>query len=224
MRGIFLGVDELEHDDAVGEAQRGLYRVRQSLLGAGFDGKTVDDHLDVVLLLLLELGRVGERMHHAVNPNAAVTLGVQLLEEVDELTLARADHGSEHLEPQALLHIQHLIHDLLRGLLGDLLPAHRAVWGPGPRIQQTQVVVDLGDGAHSGPRVAVGGFLVDRYRRRQPLDEINIGLVHLSQELAGVRGQRFDVPALPLGKDGVKGQTGLPGSGQAREDDEAVPG
>ena len=137
VRVVVLAVDELQHHDAVGEAQRGLDRVGEPLLGRRLDGEPVDDHLDVVLLLLLQLGRVGQRMHHAVDPDAAVALRVELVEQVDELTLAGAHHRREHLEPGALVHRQHLVDDLLRGLLGDPLTADRAVRGAGARVEQT---------------------------------------------------------------------------------------
>jgi hypothetical protein len=42
--------------------------------------------------------------------------------------------------------------------------------------------------------------------RRQPLDEVDVGLVHLAEELAGVRRQRLDVPPLALGEDRVERQ------------------
>ena len=66
------------------------------------------------------------------------------------------------------------------------------------------------------------GLLVDRDRRAEPLDEVDVGLVHLAQELAGVRRQRLDVAPLALGEDRVEGQAGLPGAGQPGEDDEGV--
>ena len=222
MRVVVLAVDELEHDDAVGEVQRRLDRVGQPLLGGGLDGEPVDDHLDVVLLLLLQLRRIGERMHHAVDADPAVALRVQLVEQVDELALAGAHHRREHLEAQALVHREHLVDDLLRGLPGDPLAAHRAVRGAGAGVQQAQVVVDLGDGADRRPRVAVGGLLVDRHRRRQALDEVDVGLVHLAEELPRVRRQRLDVAALALGEDRVERQRRLARTGQPGEDDQRV--
>ncbi len=120
---VVLGqIDEVEQHDAAGELQRGLDRVGQPLLGARLDREPVDDHLDGVLLLLLELRRLGERVHHAVDPGPRVALGLQLGEEVDVLALAAADHRREHQEPGALLHRQHPVDDLLRGLLGDRSP------------------------------------------------------------------------------------------------------
>ena len=202
-------VDELQHDDAVGEIQRRLDRVGEPLLGGGLDGEAVDHHLDVVLLLLLQRRRVGQRVHDPVDADPAVALGVELVEQVDELALAGAHDRREHLEAGALVHGEHLVDDLLRGLLGDALTAHRAVRGAGAGVEQAQVVVDLGDGADGRARVAVRRLLVDRHRGRQALDEVDVGLVHLAEELPRVRRQRLDVAALPLGEDRVERQRRL---------------
>ena len=191
-------------------------------LARRLDGQAVDDHLDVVLLLLLELRRVGQRVHHPVDAHAAVALGVELVEQVDELALTGPHHRRQHLEPEALVHGQHLVDDLLRGLSGDPLTAHRAVRGAGAGVQQTQVVVDLGDGADRRPRVAVGGLLVDRHRGRQALDEVDVRFVHLAEELPRVRRQRLDVAALTLGEDRVERQRRLARPGQPGEDDQGV--
>ena len=89
-------------------------------------------------------------------------------------------------------------------------------------VEQPEVVVDLGDRADGRPRVARGGLLVDRDRRRQPLDEVDVGLVHLPEELACVGRQRLDVAALALGVDRVERQRGLAGARQPGEDDQPV--
>ena len=65
--------------------------------------EAVDDHLDRVLLLLLERRRLGERDDLAVDPGAREALGLQLGEEVDELALAALDDRGEHLEAGAVL-------------------------------------------------------------------------------------------------------------------------
>ena len=183
---VVLGeVDEVEDDEAAGEPQRGLHRVGQPPLGALLDRQPVDDHLDGVLLLLLELRRLGQRVHDAVDPDAGEALGLQRAEQVDVLALAGADDRREHLEAGALLHRQHLVDDLLRGLPGDRLAAVRAVRLAGAGVEQPQVVVDLGDRADGRARVAVGRLLVDRDRRREALDEVDVGLVHLARGTAG---------------------------------------
>ena len=223
-----LEVDELDDEQPAGQAERGLDRVGEAPLGRRVVGplgdEPVDDHVDGVLDLLLELGRVGERDHLAVDPGAGEALGLQLGEEVDVLALAGPDDRGEHLEAGALGQLEEPVDDLLRALPGDRLAAHRAVWATRAGEEEAQVVVDLGDRADRGARVAVGRLLVDRHRRREPLDEVDVGLVHLAQELPGVGRQRLDVAPLPLREDGVEGQAGLPGTGQAGEHDEAVAG
>ena len=74
------------------------------------------------------------------------------------------------------------------------------------RIEKAEVVVDLGDRANGGTRVARGRLLIDGDRGRQTLDEVDIGLVHLPQELTGIGRQRLDVTALAFGVDRVERQ------------------
>ena len=196
--------------------ERRLDRVGDALLAGRTDDEAVDDRLDGVLLLLLQLRRVGQRVDHAVDPDPGEALDLQVGEQVDVLALALADDRREHLEPGALGHLEDAVDDLLRRLLGDQLAADRAVRLADARVEQAQVVVDLGDRADRRPRVLRRRLLVDRHRRRQALDEVDVGLVHLAQELPGIGRQRFDVAALALGEDRVEGQARLARARTAR--------
>ncbi len=119
-------------------------------------------------------------------------------------------------------------HDLVDDLLGrlrlDRSPTVMAVRMPDPGPEQPQVVVDLGDRADRRARVAAGRLLVDRDRRRQALDRVHVGLVHLPEELPRVRRQRLDVAPLPLGVDGVEGKARLARAGQPGDDHQGVAG
>jgi hypothetical protein len=222
VRVVVGEVDEVERDQAAGELERGLDRVGEPALGVGLHGQAVDDHLDRVLLLLLERRRLGDRVHHPVDPGAAEALRLELAEQVGVLPLALAHDGREQLEAAAGLELEDAVDDLLRGLAGDVAAADRAVRTPGAGVEQAEVVVDLGDGAHGGARVAVGRLLVDRDRGREALDEVDVRLVHLPEELAGVRGEALDVAALALGEDRVERQRRLARPGQPGEDDHRV--
>ena len=94
----------------------------------------------------------------------------------------------------------------------------------GAGVEQPEVVVDLGDRADGRARVLRGRLLVDRDRRRETLDEVDVGLVHLAEELPGVGRQRLDVAPLALGEDGVEREARLAGAGQAGEHDQGVAG
>ena len=67
-----------------------------------------------------------------------------------------------------------------------------------------------------------GALLVDRDGRRQAVDLVDVGLLHLAQELARVGGQALDVAALALGVDRVEGEAGLAAAGEPGDDDEPV--
>ena len=146
-------VHELGEHAALGQAQRRFHGIGEALLDAFLDHQPVHHHLNGVLERLLQLGRFGELDLLAVHLGAGVALGREFLEQLNELALAVAHHGGQHLEAGALGHLQQLVNDLLRRLLGNGLPADGAVRCAHPGPQQAHVVVDLGDGAHGGARV-----------------------------------------------------------------------
>ncbi len=120
--------------------------------------------------------------------------------------------------------LQHLVHDLLGRLLDDGSAAVGAMRLTDAGPEEAHVVVDLGYRGYRRARVAAGGFLIDGDRGRKPLDSVQVGLVHLAEELARVSGKRLDVAPLPLGIDGIEGQGGLARAGEAGDDHQLVPG
>src|SRR5664280_344793 len=116
-----------------------------------------------------------------------------------------------------------LIDHLLDGLALDLAAAVGAVWVPDPREEQPQVIVDLGHRADRRARVPAGALLIDGDRRREAVDLVDVWLLHLAQELAGIRRQALDIAALALGIDRVEGKAALAGPGEAGDDDQAIP-
>ena len=106
----------------------------------------VDDHLNGVLVLLGELGRVGELHGFAVHAGTRIALGQQVLKEVHELALTCADDGRENLQAGAFGVLLQNVHNLLRGLLGDFFATFGAVRVADARPEQTHVVIDFGDG------------------------------------------------------------------------------
>ena len=210
--------------DPFGELERGLERVGDAPPDVRLGDQAVDDDLDRVLVVLGQADGLGELADLAVDPRAREPLPRQVAEQLLVLALAPPDHGRQHLELRALRQLHHLIHDLLGRLAADRAPAVRAVGMADAGEEHPEVVVDLGDGPDGRSRVPAGRFLVDRDGRREALDEVDVRLLHLSQELPRVRRQRLHVPSLALGVDRVEGERGLPGAGQPREHDELVTG
>ncbi len=223
VRVIVGQVHEIQQHHATGQAQRRLHRVGQPPPGVGLDRQPVHHHLDGVLLVLVQGRRVVQPDDGAVDPGPGVALELQLAEQFGVLTLTAPDHRRQHLEPGPLLQLQHPVHDLLRRLPRDRPPAHRAMRPPHPRIQQPQVVIHLRDRAHRRPRIPRRRLLVNRHRRAQPVNEIHIRLIHLTQELPRIRRQRLHIPPLPLRENRVKRQTRLPRPRQPGKHDHGIP-
>ena len=93
-----------------------------------------------------------------------------------------------------------------RGLCRDRPVTVRAMTLTHPGKEDAEVIVDFGDRADGTPGVPSSGLLLDRDRRTQPVDSVDIGLAHLAEELAGIARQALDVPALAFGVQGVKRQ------------------
>ena len=186
---VCVQVDTVDDDEAIRQAQGGLDRIGQALAHALANDEAVDDDLDCVLELLLQLGGVLEANHLIVDNRARVALGAKLINEVLVLALTAAHDRGEHLESRALIHRAHTVDDLLRCLRLNAGATLGAVRHARAGVEQTQVVVDLRDRADGRARVTRGRLLVDGDGGRQAFDEVHVGLVHLSEELARIRGQ-----------------------------------
>jgi hypothetical protein len=230
-----LGVTRLVHLDgegaALGDAQRRLEAFGEALAqrrGAGgiVCGRhldAIDDDVDVVLLGLLQLRHVGGVDRLAVDAKAHVALRLHLLEQLDELALAIAHDRGEHHQSRPGRQGQRRVDHLADALGLQRQTVVRAVRRAGAGEEQAQVVVDLGDRADGRARVVRGRLLLDRDRRRQALDDVDVGLVHQLQELARVRREALDVAALTFGVQRVERQARLARSRQAGDDDQPVP-
>ena len=201
---------------AAGQLQGGLDRLGQALAHVGPADQAVHHDLNGVHFVAgqVDVGPLGELQRHPVDPDPGEALLGQVVEQGAVLALAAPDHRRHDLEAGPLGQLEDPVDDLLRGLARHGPPADRAVGMADAGIQKAQVVVDLGDGPDGRAGVAGGRLLVDGDGRGQALDEVDVRLVHLAQELAGVGREGLDVAALALGVDGVEGQGGLP---RARE-------
>ncbi len=218
-RGVGIGHDlaAVRVDrPAVGGPRRAVGR-----FGVAHD-VAVDHDLDGVALVLVELGwRVGDVVHLAIHPDADVALAPGGFDDPVALRLAVLDERPQDEQPGPFGQRQDLVDDLLDALALDGV-AGRAMRDTDTREQQSEMVVDLRDRPDRGARVPRCALLIDGDGRREPVDLVDVRLLHLAQELAGVRRQALDVAALALGVDGVEGEAGLAGAAQAGDDDEPV--
>ena len=173
-------------------------------------------------LLQRQRGHIRRLDDAPVDAESHIALRLHRLEQLDELALAVAHHRREHHQLRLLGQRQHRVDHLADALRLQRQAVVRAVRRAGAGEEQAQVVVDLGDRAHRRARVVAGGLLLDRDRRRQALDHVDIGLVHQLQELARIGREALDIAALPFGIERVEGQAGLARARQPGDDDQRV--
>ena len=188
------------------------------------DNESVHDDLDGVLFVLLQLDLLVQFVEAAVHSGPDIAGALGILKHLGVLALFAPDHRSHHLNPGPLRQCQHLIDDLVDGLLADLLAAVGAVGRTRSGPQQTEIVVDLRHGAHGGPGVFAGGFLVDGDSWAEALDIVHVRLVHLAQKHPGVGRKALHIPSLALGVDRVEGQRGFSAAGYTGHHHQLVPG
>ena len=159
---------------------------------------------------------VGQVAQLAVDAHAHEAAAAQLVELLAVLALPVAHDRRVEEEPRLGRQREQAIDDLLHRLRRDLAAALEADGVPDAREQQAQVVGDLGDRADRRARVAPDALLLDRDRRRQALDGVAVGLLHLLEELPRVGRERLDVAPLALGVERVEGERRLARAREAR--------
>ncbi len=163
-------------------------------------------------------------MHLAVDAHACVAARREVGEQVAELALAMHDERREQQHPRPFRLGEHVAHDLVGALPLHALAARRAVLHAGTRVEDAQVVEDLGDGADGRARIARGGPLLDGDGRRQPLEPFDRRPLEPSEELTRVGAQALDIAALSLGVEGVEGEGRLARAARTGEDDQGALG
>jgi len=196
----------------LGQIQCGLEALGQSLaqgvtglgVALGPDLETVDHHVDVVLLVLLQLGQVFGLIHLAAHAKAHIAQRLHLLEHLFELAFFLAGNRRQHHQFGVFGQGHHRVHHLGHGLGLQRQVVVGAMRRAGTREQQAQVVVDLGHRAYRGAWVVAGRLLLNADRRRQAFDQVHIGLVHQLQKLPRIGRQAFHIAALAFGVQRVK--------------------
>ena len=217
------GVHERHLRDSLAHPQRGFEGLRQALAQVRPHLESVHHGFDRVLAADVELRRLVEFHHGAVDARAHESRSLQFVDQLRVLSLALRDGGRKHHHRRALGVLEHGVDHLTHGLGGQVDLMIGAAGRPRARIQEADVIVDLGDRAHGRARVVRGGFLLDGNGRGQPFDRIDVRLLHHRQELARVSRQGLDVAALALRVDGVEGEGGLTRTGQPGQDDQPIP-
>ncbi len=150
---FFVLVHGRDQRDAVRQFQRRLEGFGQTLLQVAANLEAIHHDIDGVLLLFVQLGQFVQLVEAAVDAGANEALGPQLVEHGQVLALSLANDGCQQHQLAPFWQRQDLVDHLTDGLRFQRRVMVRAAWCADPRVEQAQVIVDLGDGADGGARV-----------------------------------------------------------------------
>ena len=127
----------------------------------GVDGETVDDDLDVMVLVTVDLHATGNLLYLSVYTDMEVSFSSHTLEKLTVMTLTTSYHRGkdENLLPGIVVH-DHL-DDFLFRVFHHRLPRHITVSLTGTGKEQSHIVIDLRSGTYGRAGVFVGGLLLN---------------------------------------------------------------
>src|SRR4029077_9889099 len=224
---MVLAADNGDGNETGGELEGGGDGLLEARGDALFDEKAIDDDFDGVVLALVESRGSVEGVELAVDAHANEAVLCELFQLLAVGAFATAhDRGEDHdaVVGLAEVAVKNGLHNLVAGLAGDGLAASGAMRNADGTVDDTEIVVNFGDGADGGTRRARGRLLLDGDGGGEALDDVDFGALHLVEELAGVGGEGLHVATLALGVNGVKGKGGFAGAGKAGDDGEGVAG
>ena len=216
------GVEQLDRDLAAALAQRTLHRLHEALALAGVEHQPVEHDGDGAVPGVRR--RRGEIAGTAVDEHAREAAPREARPQLGWRQPGRHRQRKRDERAGAGVLAQQRVGDGLRRVRGGRAATLRAVNAADLRVEQPQVVVDLGRGADRGARGPDRVLLLQGHGRADLLDTIDVGAVDPIEEHPRVGRQRLDVAPLPLGEERVEGQGGFAGAGDAGDDGEPIVG
>src|SRR5712692_6400241 len=202
---------------------QGSVEQRLQVVSSAVHSLFADDNLNVVFLEAGETHARRNGSHFVID----TCLGEAELARAGQDVLVKSLAAAHHRRQKGNLLIAEVLADAIEHLAAALhrqrLSTVDAVLHAGFGVQQAQVMGNLGYRSDSRIAATAAHALLDRHRRREAGQQIDVGSSHDLDELARIGRQTVNVAALPLSVDDVKNQGGLPRAGQAGDHDHFVP-
>ena len=215
-------VREFGDGKAVGQLECRLETVGEPCADVGLHHDAVHHDVDVVLELLVQRRGAVDLVELAVDLDAGEALLLQLGEFLAVLALAAAHDGGQQIEAGAVGQSEDTVDHLGDGLALDGKAGRWRIGHADAREKQAHVIVNFGDGAHGGARIAARRLLLDGDGGREAVDLVDVRLLHHLEELPGIGRKRLDIAALAFGIDRVEGERRFAGAREPGEHDQLV--
>ena len=178
----------VDDDDFIRQRERDLDGLGQPPFRPFPDHQAIDHDLDRVVPAPVQRELVLQRADRAIDPDTRQAPRAQRVEFLTERSLASPHDRRQHVHPFLGRFGQDRLHHPFHRLRRDRPVARRTVGYADVGEQQTEEVVYLGDGADRRAGIGPGGSLFDGNGGREPVDLIDVRLLHLLEKLTGVGG------------------------------------
>ena len=180
--------------------------------------------IDIVLLESFEAFEPLDLLPLIIDKEPAVALASGPCGHLGVEAFSSAHEGSQNVDRPFFQQRPDSVDNGVLCLWDDRFTGFRAILRAKLGVEQTQEVVDLGDGGYGRLSAALGDALFDRDRGRESRNPVDVGLFQLLGKLTSIGGHGVQEAALPFREDNVKGKGRLAASAQSRHDDELVAG
>ena len=140
-----------------------------------------------MLDVLIKLDFFRKLILTSVNSYSDITRSFCPVQSLGMLTFFASYNRCKKLELGSVTESHDLVAHLINRLSSYLSSAVRTVRYTYSCIQQSEMIVYLGNRSHSRSGILVSGLLVNRDCRRKSFDSLDIRLIHLSQKHSCVR-------------------------------------
>ena len=193
-------------DDPFAERERRAQGVAQFGFAVRRNHQIGDRQIDVVLGIAVDTRPLAGRQEGAVDAKMGESLGRRPLGEVGIDALASDHQRGEQADALTAVLAQDARGNGVKRLRLDAAVAGRTMLGAELDVEQPQEVIDLGERGHRALASAATGALLDRDRRRNAEDAVDIGSRGRLHELARIGIERFEVSALAFAENHIEGQ------------------
>jgi hypothetical protein len=199
------------------------FALREACVGAIAGGKAADDDFDVVFSEPVEAEPFVRRVEFSVGSNEGVVMARSPFCDIGVVAFAVSDHGCEEREGAAVPDgVEEALSELIAGLgfHGNLAIGTKR--SAEPAEQESEEVVDLGDGGDGTFASAAGIALFDADGWGDAGDEIDVRVRHLFHELAGIGVDGVEESALSFGEEEIESQCAFSGAADSSDHDELI--
>ena len=182
--------------DAIGHPHRGILR----------DIKRIDCQFDIVYFIAVNLHIEEQFAHRAVDAHAGETLFTQILKEFFIVSFASFHDRGQQCDVALIILRQNQVNEFLFGIVDHFFSGIIRIGIRHAGIQKSQKIIYFCNRTHRGTRIFVDRFLLNGDHRVKSGYLVHIGMFQMADKLAGVRGERFHIPALSFGINGIECQ------------------